>query len=434
VERLTTALQLHYYHAQIYKQVMSNGMPYWELGRIDSYISLNPKPEKLEIDLIQFVNDHSDIFSREEMDVIERGIIRGFAMRGCPFQSRGDAPTYQPGFSVIAQFILQTISHKTLTREINTSQEVTDALTHFEACVEFIEKFLPSLCANESAYTHSGNGGFIGSNKWKCDQIADAVKQHWPHAYPNIFRSFQSVINRYQARVLNLWAEVLIRKKKIKPAMIAKMQTEVGATDGYERKMHELLAECGGGPASFKPNLDASALLKWLTLFHVNSAKDHSMSNMTKTYAKGGKASTLDGIVFGIVSQFTIHNASGDSSIIQSESHKSELNMLRLTCIVVEKNSVQQGQPQPPVCAYLSSDMLDQCVKKVGRFPSTDEFLKFLQSTKDAEMTPTFEPLSPSFWVTPTSYEGGKRSRRIMRKKRTHFTHFKNRRRSRSHR
>ena len=210
--------------------------------------------------------------------------------------------------------------------------------------------------------------------------------------------------------------------------MIAKMQTEVGA-DGYERKMHELLAECGG--VSFKPNLDASALLKWLTLFHVNSAKDHSMSNMTKTYAKGGKASTLDGIVFGIVSQFTIHNASGDSSIIQSESHKSELNMLRLTCIVVEKNSVQQGQPQPPVCAYLSSDMLDQCVKKVGRFPSTDEFLKFLQSTKDAEPTPPFEPLSPSFWVTPTSYEGGKRSRRIMRKKRTRV---KNRRHSRHRR
>ena len=43
------------------------------------------------------VNDHSDVFSREEIDVIERGINRGFAMRGCPFQSRGDAPTYQPG-------------------------------------------------------------------------------------------------------------------------------------------------------------------------------------------------------------------------------------------------------------------------------------------------------------------------------------------------
>lgn len=128
---------------------MSNGSPYWELGRIESYISLNPKPEKLEIDLIQFVNDHSDVFSREEIDVIERGINRGFAMRGCPFQGRGDVPTYQPGFSVIAQFILQTISDKTTKREINASHEVTAALTNFEACVEFIEKFLPSLCANE---------------------------------------------------------------------------------------------------------------------------------------------------------------------------------------------------------------------------------------------------------------------------------------------
>ena len=406
--------QLHYYHAQIYKQVMSNGTPYWELGRIDSYISLNPKPEKLELDLIQFVNDHSDVFSREEIDVIERGINRGFAMRGCPFQSRGDAPTYQPGFSVIAQFILQTISDKTTKREINASQEVTAALANFEACVEFIEKFLPSLCANESAYTHSGNGGFVGSNKWKCDQIADAVKQHWPHAYPNIFRNFQSVINRYQALILNLWADVLIRERKIKPETIAKMQTEVGATDGYERKMHELLAECGGGPASFKPNLDASALLKWLTLFHVNSAKDHSMSNMTKTYAKGGKASTLDGIVFGIISQFVpIRNAHGYSHIPQSNKHESELNILRLTCNFIEKNAGQA----PPVYAYLSSDALDQCVQKVKRFPSTDEFMQFLQSTK-AEPTPTFEPLSPSFWVT-TSYEGGNRTRRRMRKKRT---------------
>jgi hypothetical protein len=396
---------------------MSDGHPYWELGRIDSYISLNPKPAQLEIDLIQFVNAHSDVFSREEMDIIERGIIRGFAMRGCPFQSRGDAPTYQPGFSVIAQFILQTITDKATKREINTSQAVNDALTNFEVCVEFIEKFLPALCANESAYTHSGNGGFLGSNKWKCDQIADAVKQNWSWPYPNIFKTFQSVINRYQGRVLKLWADVLIRERKITPATIAQMQTEVDATDGYERKMRGLLAECGGG-FSFKPNLDASMLLKWLTLFHVNTVKDYSMTNLTKTYTNGGHASTLDGIVFGIVSQFVlIHNASGYSHIIQGKKHESELNILYLTCNVIAKNAGQQ----PPVSAYLSSDVLDQCVQSVGHFPTTDEFIKYM-NTRMIEKAAAFSvppppPPPPASAPSLSELDGGKRTRRKMNKK-----------------
>jgi hypothetical protein len=84
----------------------------------------------------------------------------------------------------------------------------------------------------EDAYTQSGNGGFIGSNKWKCEHIAHAVNQHSPHFYPNIFRNFQNFINRYQARILKLWADVLIRKGKIMPEAIAQMKTEVDAKDG----------------------------------------------------------------------------------------------------------------------------------------------------------------------------------------------------------
>lgn len=406
------------------------GMPYWELGRIDSYISVNPKPEKLEIDLIQFVNAHSDSFTREEMDMIERGIIRALAMRGCPFQSRGDAPTYQPGFSVIAQFILQILSDKTTKIEINTSHYVNYALTNFEVCVELIEKFLPALCANESGWTHSGNGGFAGSNRWKCNHIANAVKQFWPH-HPNIFINFQSVINRYQARILKLWADILIREDKITPAAVAKMHTEVvGVKGGYERKMRELLAECGGGYA-FKPNLDEPMLLNWLTLFHV---ADGQLAELTKTYVNGGHASTLDGIVYGIISQFVrIHNAHNYSHIIQSKKHESELNMLYLTCNVVEKNPGKNAVQQPPVYAYLSSDILDQCVKSVGRFPTTDQFIQYMNARmieKGAAFAPPHPPPRESA-PKLEELDGGKKTRRKRNKKRKHS---KNRRHSRRHR
>jgi hypothetical protein len=401
---------------------MSHEVPYWELGRLDHYTYpfshlATKNPEQLEIDLIQFVNANPETFNDKERESINRVITRAFAMGSCPFQSRGDIPTHKPGLSVIAQWILKTISDKiTKGREINTSQEVKDALTKFEVCVEFIDKFLPALCATES-----------GPFKLSCERIADAVKQHWTGHVPNIFKTFQSYVNRYQARVLNLWADV-IREDKIPPAAIAEMQAVVSAKDGYERKMRELLAECGGGYA-FKPNLDESMLLKWLTLFHVTISKDSSMINLTNTYVNGGHASTLDGIVFGIMSQFMpIHNVYNYSHIPQSKKHESELNMLHLTCNVIQKNPPGSGPntPQPPVYAYLSSNVLDQCVQSVGRFPTTDQFIQYM-NTRMIEKAAAFAPpppLPPSESLRLSSAPllsdlgGGKKTRRIMRKKR----------------
>jgi hypothetical protein len=303
-----------------------------------------------------------------------------------------------------------------------------NTLTNFEVCVEFINKFLPNLCETEDAYTQSGNGGFIGSNKWKCEHIAHAVSQNSPHFYPNIFKNFQNFINRYQARILQLWADVLIREGKIIPAEIAQMKTEVDAKDGYERKMHTLIAECGGG-FSFKPNLDERMLLKWLTLFHVAIANDHYMTNLTKKYDKQGKASTLDGIVFGIISQFVpVNSVSGYSYIPQSNKHESELNMLHLMCNVVEKNPPVSGPnaQQPPVYAYLSSDILDQCVERVGRFPSTDVFIQYM-STRMIEKAAAFSapphphpppaPSAPLLSDLEPELDGGKKTRRKINKK-----------------
>jgi hypothetical protein len=407
-----------------------DGHPYWELGRIGCPGNIIAKPDKLETELLQFVNEHPETFSPEEMENIKRGIISAFAMYSVPFV-RSDYIKYKPGLSCIAQFILGIISDKTTKgREINTTQDVMNTLTNFEVCVEFINKFLPDLCKTEDAYTQSGNGGFIGSNKWKCEHIAHAVSENWPHFYPNIFKNFQSVINRYQARILQLWADVLIHEGKIIPAAIAQMKTEVDAKDGYERKMRALIAECGGG-FSFKPNLDKSMLLKWLTLFHVAIANDPYMTNLTKKYDNEGRASTLDGIVFGIISQFVpVNNVSGYSYIPQSNKHESKLNMLHLTCKVVGKNPPVSGPnaQQPPVYAYLSSDVLDQCVQSVRRFPSTGEFIQYM-NTRMIEKAAAFSapppppPPPPPVASAPllsdldSELGGGKRTRRKTNKK-----------------
>lgn len=401
---------------------MSDGTPYWELGRLDHYTYpfshlVTKKPEHTEIELIQYVNAHPETFNDKERTSIKRVITRAFAMHTCPFQSRGDIPTHKPGLSVIAQVILTTITTNATKREINTSQEIKDALTNFEVCVEFLDKFLPSLCATES-------GPFILS----CERIADAVKQHWTGHVPNIFKRVQTTINRYQARVLNLWADVLIREDKIPPAAIAEMQAAVSAKDGYEQKMRELLTGCGGGHA-FKSNLDESMLLKWLTLFHVTISKDPHLTELTKTYVNGGHASTLDGIGFGIMSQFMpIHNAHGCSHIPQSKKHESVLNMMHLTCNVVQKNPPGSGPNtvQLPVMAYLSSDVLDQCVQSVGRFPTTDQFIQCMNARiiekAAAFAAPPPQP-PPPVASAPTLNEldgGRKKTRRIMRKKRKH--------------
>jgi len=396
-----------------------DGQPTWELGRTKAPGDITKKPEKLEEDLIEFVNEHPETFNPEEMERIRRGIIRAFAMFDMRFVA-DDYVKYKPGLSCIAQLILQTISDKTKKgREINTSQEVKDALTNFDVCVEFIDKFLQGLCATEATYSYTGEGG-----KKACEQIIYAVKQHWPHAYPNIFITFQSAINRYQSRVLNLWADVLIREGKITPAAIAEMQAATSGADGYERKRHGLLAECMKG--HFAPNLDESMLLKWLSLFHVELAKDPYMTNLIKTYPNGGRERTLDGIVFGIISQFVpIHNVNGCSSIPQSNKHESELNVMHLTCAVVERNSGQQ----PPVCAYLSSDVLDQCVQRVGHFPTTDQFIQYMNSRrieKAAAFAASAPSAPPPSAPPPSAPElsdlggGRKKTRRNPTKKRKH--------------
>ena len=182
------------------------------------------------------------------------------------------------------------------------------------------------------------------------------------------------------------------------------MKIIVSAQDGYERKMRQLYEECCDARSGVKPNLDESMLLKWLTLFHV--AK---IEQLTKTYSNLG---SLDRIVFGIISQFVLlHNVHGHSYIPQSKNHDSELNMLHLTCNIIARNSGQQL----PVSAYLSSDVLDQCVQSVGHFPTADQFL-FLSKRMIEKAAVPPSPSAPPL----NELDGGKKTKRIMSKKRNH--------------
>ena len=184
--------------------------------------------------------------------------------------------------------------------------------------------------------------------------------------------------------------------------------------------------------------LDESMILEWLTLFHVTD-----INELVKIYPNIG---SLDRIVLGIISQFTLENNVYKYSYIpQSTSHNSALNFLELTCNVIQKNPQNPQPPQPPVHAYLSSVLLDEYVKSKGHFPKTaTEFLKF-KSEKMAEPstpTPNFVPLDDKFWEpgSPHSDEtgfvttqGGKRKykkmkngktmrKKIRKSRRTHYS------------
>jgi hypothetical protein len=378
----------------------------------------------LENELVASVEGHPEIFSPQDVINMRRKIIFSFGMVAAP---KGTSTQYTEviGLSGIATAILNHISSNITKKTINTSQDVHDVLHQFEFCVEFINKFLTKLCATERDWHFGGGYNSSPTPKIYCETMSQCViphsSQHYTgHGVPNIFELVKKKINEYQSRVLNLWADVLIREKKITPKEVNDIQGVVErSTGGYEQIMRQLFDECGG--YSTKPNLDDSMLFKWLTLFHVAGK-----SQMTKTYDNLG---SLDRIIFGIISQFVLlHIVHGYSYIPQSNKHESELNMLHLMCNVVQKNPPVSGPntQQPPVMAYLSSDILDQCVERVGRFPSTDVFIQYM-NTRMIEKAAAFSapphphpppaPSAPLLSDLEPELDGGKKTRRKINKK-----------------
>jgi hypothetical protein len=362
----------------------------------------------LENELVAFIEDHPETFSPQDVVNLRRKIIYWF---GYVDGTRGDQ-----GLGVLGKDVLTHISKKINGNSMNSIHEVQYALNQFELSVEFINAFLKRLCITERDYNPGGYVSGGATNRSECEK-----QREWIHPVSrplysgeiNIFEFVKRKINEYNVKVLKLWADVLIREEgKIIPAAIAQMQTEVAATDGYERKMRELYGN-PSGIAFGRNNLDDSVLIEFLTLFHVATP-----AQMTTQYIN---LSSLDQIVGSVISQFVPTSIVNGYGPIPTGKHDSKLNVVNLACVVVAKPYTREAYIQLPVMAYLSSDVLDQCVQSVGRFPSTDEFIQFLQSTKDAETTPSFEPLSPSFWTsTSSTFEGGKRTRRHANKKRKH--------------
>ena len=186
-----------------------------------------------------------------------------------------------------------------------------------------------------------------------------------PDYRENLYGLVKRKINEYHAKVLKLWADRLVREGEITPQAINEMETVVKTKDGYEQKLRELCGNPSGKvfDRGHVKKLENSVLIEFLSLFHVATPVQ-----MTAKYDNIG---SLDIIVLQIISQFVDNN---------------QLNLLHLTYNVVQRPF--------PVYAYLSS-----------------------------EFEPPFEPLSPSYWISPTStptFKGGKKTRRKANKKRKH--------------
>jgi hypothetical protein len=292
-----------------------------------------------------------------------------------------------------------------------TSQDVKYALTQFELCVDFFNRFLTTLCMSERDHIP---GGYTGNPTPQaiCFKTRDKYLYAGPPHSGIMWSLVKRQINEYNMKVLKLWADVLIREEreegKITQAAIDAMQAHVSAKDGYERKMRYLYGN-PSGIAFGRNNLDDSVLVEFLTLFHVATP-----AQMTAQY---DNLSSLDQIVGSVISQFVPTLIVNGYGPIPTGNHASELNVVNLSCVVVAKPYTREAYIQLPVMAYLSSDVLDQCVQSVGHFPTTDQFMQFMNARMN-EKAAAFSPPPPASAPPLEELDGGKRTRRKANKKR----------------
>jgi hypothetical protein len=359
----------------------------------------------LENNLVAFVEGHPETFSKQDIINLRRKIIASFAlMEGIHNESK-------PGVGHLASIILEKISEKIKDKPINTSQDVTFALNKFYLCGDFLNRFLTPLCMTQVTPSwNTREPAPIPPSQLCLKTNNDAIQRGG-----NIWSIVNRSIDEYQVRVLKLWADILVQYEIIKPEAITDARTA-----GYDVKYGQL-NEKWNSPHGIKSNLDESVLLEYLTLVYV--------ATPAQMLTFPGQVNYL---VFGVISQFVplvMENGIGVSppdAIVPTGEHKSELNMMRVTCHVVYKpyprDPERQGQiardfVQSPIFAYLSCDTLDQLVQRTGRFPTTDEFLqaRMVEKMGAAVFTPSLS--------TPQLSElgGGKKTRRKENKKRKYF-------------
>ena len=365
----------------------------------------------LENNLVAFVEGNPETFNSQDVVNLRRKIIAVFSIWEF---------TRQQGVGHLASIILDKISEKIRDKPINTSQDVTFALTQFDLCVDFLKRFLTPLCSTCVEPPHDTRNAMPTSRRQICLDNGKRVQHSG-----DIWSFVNKNIDEYQVRVLKLWADILVRNEIIKPEAIAETRTA-----GYIVKYGQLREKWGSnGP---KPNLDESILLEYLTLVYV--ATPAQMLAERVSY-----------LVFSVISQFIPFNmvngigVSPPDAILPTGKHNSELNIMRLTCNVVYKpyprtpgkpSEIEPGFVQSPIFAYVSSDMLDKCVQTLKRFPTTEEFLQARIVEKMGAVALAPPPPAP-----PLSEFGGgdKKTRRKENKKRK-YSKKSHRRSHRSHR
>jgi hypothetical protein len=400
------------------------------------------KETLLENGLVKFVEEHSETFT--DVSSIRRSIIRAFATFQFHRQFGGILRVQQhytrPGLKPLAIAILEIIVDK-MERYSKTSQDVRNILDNFRLCVEFIETFVSvkdGLCAHEM--THNGLGGEVSGAQPCIDFMNSLVIPPRPlrvflsglninHA---IWTNSKMRINYYLSRVLKLWADILINEEIIKkdrinimsqrmspPAATSSGSTQPMRIDGFGRTVPMTAAEAAkaaivatfGNPAT----MSLETLLNVLTFIHLTDYGDQMQMDLFLTHG--------DGL---LVNRFVeLKNVRGiGNSFIGSHVPNELDDELQLKCNVVGNAD--------PVQAYLSSDILDRCVESIGGFPTTRQFVEFLNLARQRKAEQFLKKDSDVSTLTVTSSFGGgkktihkiKKRNKKSNKKRSQRSHY----------
>ena len=371
------------------------------------------KETPLENGLVKFVEEHSETFT--DVSSIRRSIIRAFAT--FQFHQQYGNRIYtgpgsvRPGLKPLALVILNTIVDK-MERNSKTSQDIRDILDNFRLCVEFIQTFVivkDGLCAYEM--THNGLGGEVSAVQPCIDFMNSLVIPPRPlrvfssdlninHA---IWTNAKMRINYYHSRVLKLWADILIGRKIIKEDRIKQMSQRMSSPaasgmriDAFGRTVPMSATEAAqsaivatfGNPST----MNLETLLNVLTFIHLTSYTDQMQIDLFLTHG--------DGL---LVNRFVELNDRGiGNSFIGSHIPNKLNDEVQLKC-----NVVGNTDSSLPVQAYLSSDVLDRCAASIGSFPTTRQFIEFLNMVRQRKAEQFLKQDSAVSTSTVTSSFGG---------------------------
>ena len=369
--------------------------------------------DPLENGLVKFVEEHSETFT--DVSSIRRSIIRAFAT--FQFHQQYGNRIYtgpgsvRPGLKPLALVILNTIVDK-MERNSKTSQDIRDILDNFRLCVEFIQTFVivkDGLCAYEM--THNGLGGEVSAVQPCIDFMNSLVIPPRPlrvfssdlninHA---IWTNSKMRINYYHSRVLKLWADILINEEIIKKDRINRMSQRMSspAASGMRINAFGILVDMSAAEAAQSAivatfgnpsTMNLETLLNVLTFIHLTNYTDQMQIDL---FLKNG-----DGL---LVNRFVELNDRGIGNSFIGSHIPNELNdEVQLKC-----NVVGNADSSLPVQAYLSSDVLDRCAASIGSFPTTRQFIEFLNMVREKKAEQFLKKDSDVSTSTVTSSFGG---------------------------